>query len=92
VSGFVQLNVGSSLGSLTKDDEKIWRKPLFESPPLCICHQEEETEECEEVREVQEEVGEDTSEGETKVNNTLQGVSLVSTIASSSESRRQSVR
>jgi hypothetical protein len=48
-----------------EEDERVWRNPLFEPPPLCIFHQEERTEESAEVREVEEESleereGEDT--------------------------------
>jgi hypothetical protein len=30
-------------GILIRDDERRWRNPLFEPPPLCICNQEERT-------------------------------------------------
>jgi hypothetical protein len=43
VNGLARLQVGISLGSLTKDNERRWRNPLFEPPPLCICNQEERT-------------------------------------------------
>jgi hypothetical protein len=36
-----QLKIGSSFGSITEKDEKVWRNPLFEAPPLRIFNQEE---------------------------------------------------
>jgi hypothetical protein len=50
VSGLAQLHVGSSLGSLTKNNERIWRNPLFEPPPLHIFYQEERNEESAEIK------------------------------------------
>jgi hypothetical protein len=43
VNGLARLQVGNSLGSLTRNDERRWRNPLFEPPPLHICNQEERT-------------------------------------------------
>jgi hypothetical protein len=31
--GCVQLKIGSSFGSITEEDEIVWRNPLFEPPP-----------------------------------------------------------
>jgi hypothetical protein len=42
-NGLAWLRVGISLGSLTEDIERIWRKPLFEPPPLCIFNKNKET-------------------------------------------------
>jgi hypothetical protein len=47
--GFSWLQVGISLGSLIEDNERRWRNPLFEPPPLCICNQEERNEESVEI-------------------------------------------
>jgi hypothetical protein len=41
MNGLVQIHVGISSGYLTGDDERRWRNPLFEPPPLHICNQEE---------------------------------------------------
>jgi hypothetical protein len=41
MNGLVQLQLGSSLGFLIDDNERILRNTLFEPPPLCICNQEE---------------------------------------------------
>jgi hypothetical protein len=79
-----------SFGSITKEDEIEWRKPLFEPLPLCIFNQEERTEEeSVEVREVEEEIsivreGEDKSGGEVEVSER----SLVPVVGSNSQSRR----
>jgi hypothetical protein len=43
VDGLVQLQVGNSLGSLTRNVRRRWSYPPFEPPPLCICSQEERT-------------------------------------------------
>jgi hypothetical protein len=47
-----QLEIGSSFGSIIKEEERVWRNPLFKPPPLHICHQEERTKKTAEVREV----------------------------------------
>jgi hypothetical protein len=51
--------------------------PIFEPPPLHICHQQERTKESVEIREIEEErleerEGEDTIEGEAEVSDTSQ--------------------
>jgi hypothetical protein len=92
----VWLKIGSSFGSITKEDEIVWRNPLFEPPPLCIFNQEERTkEESVEVREVEEESSEareveETSGVETKVSNTSQERLSVTIVTSSSQSGRSS--
>jgi hypothetical protein len=32
----VWLKIGSSFGSITKEDEIVWRNPLFEPPPCAF--------------------------------------------------------
>jgi hypothetical protein len=49
------LEIGSSFGSLTEEDERVWRKYLLEPLPLHICHEGETTKESPEVRQVEEE-------------------------------------
>jgi hypothetical protein len=39
VNGLAWLQVVISLRSFARDDERIWRNPLFEPPPFCICSQ-----------------------------------------------------
>jgi hypothetical protein len=36
LNGLSQLWVGISLGSLTRDYERIWRNPLFKPPPCAF--------------------------------------------------------
>jgi hypothetical protein len=57
------LNIGSSFGFTTEEDEVAWSNPLFEPPPSCILKEEETTKE--ESSEAIE--GEDTSVVETKL-------------------------
>jgi hypothetical protein len=76
------LEIGRSFGSITEEEERVWRNHLFESSPLCICHQEERIEESAEVREVEEgrlEVreGEYKSGVEVKVSDTSKEIFLV---------------
>jgi hypothetical protein len=67
------LQVGNSLGYLTRNVRRIWSYPPFEPPPLHICNQEERTID-NEVIGVEERVGEErreaTSEEEDKVSAT----------------------
>jgi hypothetical protein len=43
VDGLAWLQVGKSLSTLTRNVRVIWTYPPFETPPLCICNQEEIT-------------------------------------------------
>jgi hypothetical protein len=81
VNGLAQLQVGSSLGSLTRDDERRWRNPFSESTRLCICNQEERTTNNAMIGVVEErmveERSEEMSEEEDEVNNTsLERISI----------------
>jgi hypothetical protein len=62
------------LGSLIRDDERIWRNPLFEIPPLSICNQEERTSNKFEIgveeKRVEQKIREVTNGEEDEVNNT----------------------
>jgi hypothetical protein len=75
------LHVGISLGSLTQDNGRILRNPLFEPPPLRIFNQEEINEESADIG-----VEEERVEGKKKI-----GVKkrLKSTILHKQESRYQ---
>jgi hypothetical protein len=42
MSRFAKLEIGRYFRSLTKEDERVWRNPLFEPPTSHIFHQEEE--------------------------------------------------
>jgi hypothetical protein len=52
MSRIARLEIGRYFVSLTEEDERVWKKPLFEPPTSHIFHQEKINEECEKVGEV----------------------------------------
>jgi hypothetical protein len=69
VDGLATVQVGNSLGHLTRNVRRIWTYPPFEPPPLHICNQEERTTDSEAIgigergeERVEGDIGEEMSE------------------------------